>query len=359
MPEFLSSLHPGLVGGILGSLLILALQPLFRKLWLKRNNMKFEDYDRNLSEDDNIWLNQTSFRLSQEKSQQKYPRWTLWLTQGLIPVSITAGATFGISYLFLKILSRNIDESAITWLRLDIGASSVLSLFLGIFLAALIMIILSRYSPTIRDYLTYHYGWGYAASRPRGETEIHQELEHQFRIGEITSQTEYDSEYLSNLIFHRTTPIWKKGTLILFLFTLILFLFDSQYHYTIYPNKIEASSYFSLKSKKYSFEDITTVKRRCILAVNKKKPYSRFEYIIEMEDGNKLNLLSDYGPIEGQQFLAIETLLPSIPKSAFKTTQVKKAPILDIPPTLENCRYLLEKNKSEETTKLLKKLFHL
>ena len=100
------------------------------------------------------------------------------------------------------------------------------------------MILLAKQSTTVRDYLTYYYGWGYMSPRQRGEEDIKAELAHQLQQGLVSSKTSYDSDLFSDLIFHRTSPIWKKGTIGLFILTILFFILDSRSHYTIYPDRI-------------------------------------------------------------------------------------------------------------------------
>jgi len=322
-------------------------------------SLRNKNYGDSLSDDEIIWLNRSANRLSNEKSQRSYPRWTWLLTQGLLPGGIGIASTFGVVFFALKTLNKKIDEEALSWSRMDIGVSGVLAVFLGIFLAAIAMILLTKRSATVRDYLTYHYGWGYISPRPRGEEEIKTELEHHLQQGLVSSKTSYDSDLFSDLIFHRTSPIWKKGTIGLFIVTILFFILDSRSHYTIYPDRIESSAYFSLKTKKYKFQDITGVNRRCILAVNKKNPYSRFEYIVQMKDRVKIDLLSEYGPDENQQFSAIEAISPMINQSSFNQTKVRSAPILKLAPTLDNCITLLKRNKRTAEVIRIVRIFDL
>ena len=322
-------------------------------------SLKNKNYGGSLSDDEIIWLNRSANRLSNEKSQRSYPRWTWLLTQGLLPVGIGMVSTFGVIFLALKTLNSKIDEEALTWSRMDIGVSGVLAVFLGVFLAAIAMILLAKQSTTVRDYLTYYYGWGYMSPRQRGEEDIKAELAHQLQQGLVSSKTSYDSDLFSDLIFHRTSPIWKKGTIGLFILTILFFILDSRSHYTIYPDRIEASAYFSLKTKTYKFQEISSVNRLCILAVNKKNPYSRFEYIIQMKDRVKVDLLSEYGPDENQQFSAIEAITPMIDLSSFNQTKVRSAPILKFAPTLDNCTTLLKRNKRPAEVIRIARIFDL
>ncbi len=359
MFEWLDSTKAGLIGGALSVPLLILLQPLIKKVWLKWFSLKSKDYSRNLSEAENIWLKRSAFRLSSEKSNKKYPRWTLLLTGGFLPVCIGMGLTVGVFFLALKLFIPDIAPEALSWQRMDFGGSTLLALLLGILLAAIAMVLAVRHSSITRDYLTYHYGWGYASPRPRGEVEISEELEHQLRLGKLTSASEFNSEEFSNLIFHRTTPAWKKGTLIIGLITLFFFILDTRSFYTLYPDRIEGSPYFSLQSKSYAFSDVVNTRRKCILAVEKKRPYSRFEFILEMKDGKTFNLLSDYGPSEDVQLASIEAIWDEIDLNAHRQTSVKSAPILNLSPTLENCKGLISNTYSNAQSDLIIKLFDL
>ena len=359
MFALLSSVNPGVIGGLIAVILLGVLRTLTKKLLLEWNNVRYENYNRALLQEEVSWLNRSANRLSKEKSQKSYSRWTWLLTQGLLPVSIGMATTVSIAYFSLKVLNSSIDSAAISWSRVGFGVSSLFALFLGIFLAAIAMIILATRSATIRDYLTYHYGWGYMSPRPRGEEEIKVELEHHLRQGYLSTNEAYDSEVFSNLIFHRTSPFWKKGAIGVFITTVLFFILDSQSHYTVYPDRIEASPYFSIKTKTYALQDVSNVNRQCILAVKKKNPYSRFKYSIQFKDQHKIDLLTENGPEENQQLSAIETIIPMVEHSFLQPTKVKSAPILDDSPTLENCLLLLKRNKPPADVARLARIFDL
>jgi len=322
-------------------------------------SLRNQNYGGSLSDDEIIWLNRSAYKLSNEKSGRPYPRWTWLLFGGLLPGCIGMGATTGFAFLSLKAVNLNIDKDALSWSRMDFGVSTIFALFLGIFLSAIAMILLVKRSATVRDYLTYYYGWGYISPRPRGEEDIKAELAHQLEQGFVSSKTSYDSDLFSDLIFHRTSPVWKKGAIGLFIMTILFFILDSRSHYTIYLDRIESSAYFSLKTKTYKFQDISSVNRRCILAVNKKNTYARFEYIVQMKDRVKIDLLSEYGPDENQQLSAIEAISPIIDKSSFNQTKVSSAPILKLAPTLDNCTALLKRNKRPAEVIRIAKIFDL
>lgn len=323
------------------------------------DSLKNKDYTGSLSKEEIIWLNRSAYQLSNEKSGQPYPRWTWLLAGGLLPGCIGMAAITGFAFLSLKAVNLNIDKDALSWSRMDFGVSTLFALFLGIFLSAIVMILLVERSGTVRDYLTYHYGWGFVSPRPREEEDIKAELVHLLQRGFVSSKTPYDSNLFSNLIFHRTSFFWKKGTIGLLILTILFFILDSRSHYTIYPDRIESSAYFSLKTKIYKFQDISSVNRRCTLAVSKQNPYSRFEYIVQMKDEVKIDLLSEYGPDENQQLSAIESISPMIDQSSFNQTKVKSAPILKLMPTLDNCSALLKKNKLAADVSRFARIFDL
>lgn len=325
----------------------------------RSDSLRNKDYTGSLSDEEIIWLNRSAYKLSNEKSGRPYPRWTWLLAGGLLPVCIGMAATTGFAFLSLKAVSLNIDKDALSWSRMNFGVSTLFAVFLGIFLSAIVMILLVKRSATVRDYLTYFYGWGYMSPRPRGEEEIKAELAHLLQQGFVSSKTSYDSNLFSDLIFHRTSPFWKKGTIGLFIVAILFFILDGRSHHTIYPDRIESSAYFSLQTKTYKFQDISSVNRRCILAVNKKNPYSRFEYIVQMKDGVKIDLLSEYGPDENQQLSAIEAISPMIDQSSFNQTKVRSAPILKLTPTLDNCTTLLKRNKHPADVRKIARIFDL
>lgn len=323
------------------------------------DSLRNKDYTGSLSDEEIIWLNRSAYKLSKEKSGKPYPRWTWLLAGGLLPVCIGMAATTGFAFLSLKAVSLNIDQEALSWSRMNFGVSTLLAVFLGIFLSAIVMILLVKRSAMVRDYLTYFYGWGYMSPRPRGEEEIKTELAHLLQKGFVSSKKSYDSDLFSDLIFHRTSPIWKKGTIGLFIVAILFFILDSRSHYTIYPDRIESSAYFSLKTKTYKFQDVLSVNRRCILALKKKNPYSRFEYIAQMKDGVKIDLLNEYGPGENQQLSAIEAISPMIEQSSFTQTEVRSAPILKLAPTLDNCSTILKRNKRPADVSRFARIFDL
>ena len=361
MEEILTGAKSGLIGGFLGTcflILITFLNGKWRSKSSKALNAKVDN--KTVSDADELWLKRSAFRLSKEKSNQKYPRWTWLLAGGLLPYSLCMAVTAGIAFMGLKVMAPDVDKDALSWVRMEIGASTVSAIFLGIFGTYILMIEWAKNTPIIRDYLTYRYGWGYLWSRPRGETEIKEELKHQLRTGNLTSESEYNSEEFSNLIFHRATPAYKKWTMGVLLLTLFLFILDSRYYNTVYSDHVDVSSYFSLKNNNYPIESISKVKRQCHLAVKKKRRYSWFEYDVEMEDGTKVVLLgSENAPKQPQQLAAIEAIIPLINKSAFEKTIVRSAPVLSLAPSLENCAILTKNTRSPKETKRLSKIFDL
>lgn len=355
----MAGISSGVIGGVISVLIIAALTPLIKKGWRKWHALKFPNYSRELNQTELNWINRTSLQLAQEKSNQKYSRWTWLLSGGLVPVSIGMGLTFIMLIVALNLLSKDVPTDVLTWIRIPIGVSTVLGVFLGIFLAAIAMIWFVRRNSVARDYLTYHYGWGYASPRPRGPEEIKEELEHFVRTGDLAHLTDYDSDLFSNLIFHRTAPAWKGWTIGIALLTTVFLVLDSQFYLNVFPDRIETSPYFSLSDKVYRFDDVIAVHRRCTLASNDGVPYPSFKYSLEMSDGVKVSLLGGEDTPIATELSAIELIKPQLRNATFERTTIKSAPVVKLAPTSENCAKLLRSSKPKNQAETYRRLFDL
>jgi|GEM_PF-5352575 len=359
MFDFLGSAKWGIIGGSLSIILLFGLQPLLQSMKQKLYQFRHKGYSTPLSQNDILWLNRSAVRLAAEKSGAIYPRWVGLFHNGVLPCLLGMGIWFSATYFGLRAFVPAIDDTALSWARLKIGVSSVLSIFFGIFLAAFAMITAAKHSPILRDYLIYHYGWGYAVPHPRGEAEIKDELDHLLRSRVLSSETSYDNETLSNFIFNRTTPAWRIWTIGIAIVTLGFFILDCRYYNTLYKDRIEINPYFSLRQQTYTIADIAHVKRRCTLAVDKAVHYPNFDFILEMNNGTQMNVLNTLGPKKEQQLRALETLWPRIPSSRLTSTHVKTALIVKLSPTLENCSRLLKQTQPPNIVEKISQFFNL
>lgn len=212
------------------------------------------------------------------------------------------------------------------------------------------MIYLAKASSTIRDYLTYLYGWGYVSPHPRGEAEIKQELEHQLRRRKLTTEDVYNSDYFSDLIFHRTSPAWKKWSVGFFFITLLFLVGDVRYSVDLYEDHISTSPYFSLSKHRYDFADVETASRECTLGKYNGQPYPYLSYNLNMIDGRKINLFSLDGNGNTPHLDAIERVLPSLEHVKILPTTVDTALVVNMEPTFHNCIKLIRQTKNNETS---------
>lgn len=355
----IAGVNSGVIGGFLAVVLLGLLTPLVKKLSFRWNSRNHQGYSRELSSSETKWLATASKKLSLDKSNQKYPKWTLLLWSGTIPVVLGMGIFFIIIYLAHKIFVMPIDEEAINWLRIDFGVSFVLSTFLGIFVAAIAMISLAKVSPNLRDYLTYIYGWGYLSPKSRGQEEVYDELEHQLRREKLTSSDAYDSERFSNLIFHRTSPVWKKWTAGVFLLTIFFFILDCRYSVDLYEDQISISPYFSLIKKQYDLNDVESVVRECTLGSDDGKAHPYLSYELRMQDGQNINLFSLNGEGKTPNLDAIERILPRLKDVNFLPTRIDSAPIVKMDPTSESCIRFIQITKDVPTANRIINLFNL
>lgn len=355
----MEGVNSGVIGGIISVVLLGILAPVVQKILFQWNSRKHDGYDRVLNAKETAWVSSYARRLSEEKSNQKYPFWTILLWSGTLPVIVGMGTIFGFIYLIHKALLKPINPSAYSWLRVDFGVSFVLSIFLGIFIAAIAMIISSRISTTFRDYLTYNYGWGYMSPKARGEREIREELEHQIRKGDLTHEDEYDSDYFSTLIFERTSPTWKKWTIGVFCLTAFFLVLDTQYSIDIYEDKIKISPYFSIFTHSYQFKDIESISRECTLGKSDGLEHAYLSYNLHMTDRREINLFSLNGIGDTPHLDTIEGILPSLEDVKFKPTIVDTAPVIKLEPTQELCLKFIEQTNGRDETKRIISLFEL
>jgi hypothetical protein len=355
----MAGISSGLIGGVISVFIMAALTPLIKKGWRKWHALKFPNYSRELKQAELNWINRTSLQLAQEKSDQKYSRWTWLLSGGLIPVSVGMGLTLVILIVSLNVLSKDVPTDVLTWVRIPIGISSVLGVFLGIFLAAIAMIWFVKHNSVARDYLTYQYGWGYALPRQRGVEEIKEELEHFLRAGDLAHLPNYDSDLFSNLIFHRTAPAWKGWTIGIAVVTSVFLVLDSRFYLNVFPDRIETSPYLSLSDKVYRYDDVIAVHRKCTLASNDKVPYPSFKYVLEMSDGVKVSLLGGEDTPIATELSAIELITPQLKNATFEQTIIKSAPVVKLAPTFENCAKLLRSSKPKNQAETYRRLFDL
>ena len=226
-------------------------------------------------------------------------------------------------------------------------------------MAAIAMIFLSRLSKTLRDYLTYKYGWGYMTPKSRGEQDIREELEHQLRKQTLTVQDAYDSNHFSNLIFNRTSPVWKRGSLALFCLTALFLAFDVRYEIDLSEEKISYSPYFSLATKNYRYEDVTHITRECTLGVSDDREHPYLSYSLHLPDARKVLLFSLQGKGETPHLDAIEKIIPKLQNVKFEPTKVDTAPALRLDPTEAECIRLIHQVHDAKTSKRIISLFDL
>jgi len=355
----MSGVSSGIIGGVLAVILIGILTPLVKRLAFVWNSKKNKNYGLALAENQKHWLSINAKKLAQEKSSKIYPFWVYSLWGGMLPVAIGMGAVFIIIYILMDVFQVPLDAEVLAWSRIDFGVALVFSIFLGIFIAAVVMIILAKFSPTVRDYLTYQYGWGYMSPKPRGETEIKEELEHFLRKNIVSSDNHYDSDYFSNLIFYRTSPAWKKSTAIIFVLTILFFIFDVRYQVNVYQNKIITSSYFSLMEKEYKIEDVVSINRKCTLGKNNGNFYPYLSYYLVMSDTKKVNLYSLETRENFSKLQLIETLFLRLKKVKAFPTEIKSAPAVSLEPTVQNCIDFIRRNETETKSNRIIKLFDL
>lgn len=332
----------GLIGGGLSVFLCLWLRKPIARFWIRWHNRKYPRYGRELTQAEERWLGQMAGQLSLDKSEETYPKWIWLVSGGFLPVVIGMGVMCAVVYFALQSLIRPLPDDAILWMRVDIGASLVLGVFLGIFLAAIAMIWFSRHSNTLRDYLVYSYGWGYMTPQARGAAEIYTELTHQLRRDVVSADTPYNGDYFSDLIFHRTTPAWKGWTLGVAILTAVFFILDARVFHTVFEDRVELSPYFSLVTYDYAMTDIRSVDRRCVMAVDEGSVYPSLSLKANFPNGHKVDLLSNFGGDETTQAAAVKSLMAKIPSTIINDTVVKAAPIVKSEPTAENCISLIK-----------------
>lgn len=355
----MSGVSSGIIGGIVAVALLGVLAPVTKKLYYRWNSNKYPEYDRTLIAKETAWLSDNASRLSAEKSNQKYPKWTLLLWSGTLPVILGMGLFCGLIFLTHNAFLRPIDPAAYSWLRLDFGPSIVLAVFLGIFVAAIATIVLAKYSKTLRDYLTYQYGWGYMNPKARGKPEIYEELEHQIRKRQLSSDDEYNSDYFSNLIFGRTSPAWKKWTIAILGSTVVFLVFDTQYAIDVYEDKISVSPYFSLSTHIYPFADVTDIYRECTLGSSDGREHPYLSYSLQMTDGRKINLFSLEGKGDTPHLDTIEGILPKLENAKFQPTKIDAAPVIKLDPTVKQCVRFIQQVYDPNTSRRIVTLFDL
>ena len=355
----MAGVSSGIIGGAIAVALLGVLAPVTKKLYYRWNSARYPEYDRTLNAKETAWLSDNARRLSAEKSIQKYPHWTLLLWSGTLPVMLGMGLFAGIIFLIHNALLKPIDPAAYSWLRIDIGPSMVLAVFLGIFVAAIAMIVLAKYSKTLRDYLTYQYGWGYMNPKARGKQEIYEELEHQIRKRHLSSDDEYNSDYFSNLIFERTSPAWKKWTGAVFCLTTVFLFFDTQYAIDVYGDKINVSPYFSLSTHVYSFTDIKDISRECTLGSSDRQEHPYLSYSLQMTDGRKINLFSLEGKGDTPHLDTIEGILPKLENVKFQPTKIDTAPVIKLDPSAVQCVRFIQQVYDINTSRRIVTLFDL
>ncbi len=355
----MSGVNSGIIGGIIAVALLGVLAPVTKKLYYRWNACRHSGYDRTLNAKEAAWLSDNARRLSAEKSNQKYPNWTLFLWSGTLPVMFGMGLFCGLLFLTHKALLKPIDPAAYSWLRVDIGPSIVLAVFLGIFVAAIAMIILAKFSKTLRDYLTYKYGWGYMSPKARGEREIYEELEHQIRKRQLSSDDKYNADHFSNLIFERTSPAWKKWTGAIFSLTVVFLVFDTQYAIDVYEDKISVSPYFSLSTHVYPLTDIKEIYRECTLGSSDGQEHPYLSYSLQMTDGREINLFSLEGKGDTPHLDTIEGILPKLENVKFQPTKIDTAPVIKLDPSKEQCVRFIQKAYDPNTSRRIVTLFDL
>jgi len=355
----MSGINSGLIGGIVAFALLALFAPVMKRILYQWNSRKYQGYDRALDAKERAWLVSNSQRLSEEKSNQKYPLWTFLLWGGLLPVILGMGIVGVSIFLLHKAFLKPVDPATFSWLRIPFGVSFVLAMFLGISMAAIAMIVLSKISPTLRDYLTYNYGWGYGNPKARGEQEIHEELEHQLRKRQITQEDEYDGDYFSSLIFHRTSPAWKKWTASIFCLTMFFLVLDTQYAIDLREDKISVSPYFSLLTHVYQYQDVETISRECTLGLSDSTEHPYLSYNLHMTDGRKIGVFSLEGNGQTPHLDAIEGMQPLLVNAEFKPTIIDTALIVKLEPTNGQCIRLIKQTNDSDTSERIITLFEL
>lgn len=343
----MEGVNSGILGGIIAVILMGALTPLMKKLFYKWNSRKHIGYNRVLTSNEKSWLLSNTKMLAQEKAELQYPIWIYFLWSGTLPVIIGMGSIFGIFFFTYKLLVTPVSPQTLAWERVDFGVSFVLTVFLGIFMAAIAMIYLAKHFPIIRDYLTYKYGWGYMQPKPRGELEISEELEHQLRLKKVSIEDTYDSDYFSSLIFHRTSAAWKKWTLAILCVTLLFFAFDLRYSVDVYEGNITKSPYFSFLTTEYNLSEVKMISRECTLGKSNGRLYPYLDYKLVMSDDSQIDLFSLNGNGDTPHLDTIEKILPALKDVQVLPTTVNSAPVVKLQPTLANCFKFIRQTRNK------------
>ena len=325
--------------------------------------LRYPDYDRELSNIELAWIDETAHTAFQEVSKAPDMGWkrsTAYLAIGML-VFLAAMVGFGYVVFWIHTaLLPPIDSDALSWFRVEEGGvAPILALFLGLFALGLVPAFLCMQSKNIAFQFKYYFG-KYHKNTPGHWKTIIRDLVLKRKLKAFEPP---DITVIIKAPFQRWCKKWGIAALVLGGTIPIFLVLDLRFQTLIYADHIERSPYFSLVKTSYSLDDIVEVERSCHITVrgkNQRRPTAKLEYILKMSDGQDVPL---FGPKEGASLLekvdGLEYWHKKIPAEKLSPISISSSHAKDMAPTKTRCAQLVFKGQLCKCAPALSRVFDL
>ncbi len=333
----------------------------FAKLLYGVSKRKHPNYNRELSHQEVNALSRLSAELYSDSRSFRYPWYYRLILFGLTPVALGVGLIVGGLFVILpiaqKVLEKSIAEPPV-WSDITVVplVSMLFGGFAGIFLSAIIAIVIARKHSLFLKYLSYQIGWGTLHGGEKSSETVHNELIDAYRKNRVALDiAANDRESIHKILFERTTPFWIAGTAFLLTLTLLFSVFDFRNFAYITPDKVVASPYFSVRSKTYDKSEDFKLDRHCYIHLADRSPVSTLQYALILPDGKSIDLTKDMDSI-----VAVDNRLrnwsgvsrPPVRVEVFKRVK-------GVNNNLETCKGLLKPKTYEKLPRSFLELYEL
>ncbi len=281
-----------------------------------RNVDTFENYDRELTQRDEVFLTQADAEL-EAKANEKTPRWySIFLITAFLPTmflswGVICGSLWSLQRLIN--LTRSVPENSIYHTGGELAWAYVPGVFGGIFLAGFALYAVSLKKREVSNYVALHSNMhGFDVKSVRQGLLL--KLEHNIRIGAQKSDLKFSADALLKDVNETYRDIclkWFYGSMIV---VLCVGFFDLRSKTVLFPDRIESTGkYFSIsKNKSMEYEDISGIELDCYFSDD--RPTAHFVFISDDQTLASLKLEKD----SLKPLTRVNTILRDQDKTMFK-----------------------------------------